>query len=252
MKILNALLLPAVICFLAGCSTTEDKKTLSELDVLLQKIEHAADPNGVGKNIRSLRIIAESELVEQNMKVHTVITFRFPHEMKETVKLGTLLDVSCIYNGEKGVEITKGLGSRALTPAEMNSKKFEIMTSDPRLHFSDVFDEVTLAPEKVTVNGKPCYHLTGKPLKSLNLAPVQMYFDAETYLMVRQDFIAPTQMGNVPMTSETSDYKEVDGLFFSTRATTKFLGTTMNTVVEKVELNPSLGADEFKVSDDDE
>jgi hypothetical protein len=252
MRLLNLLLLSAVCAWGFGCSSSIETEPQSELNVLLKKIEQAVDPDGVGRNIRTMRFSATSELVEQKIKIQTVITYRFPNEIKEQVRIGEFMEVTNIYDGKNGTEITKGMGVRALSEAEMNSKKFEVMSSNPQLPFDDIFDEIILAPEKAMINGKPCYHLTGKPLKSLGLSPVQMYFDAETYRMARQDFIAPTAMGNVPMSTDTYDYRKIDGLYVSLKATSKFLGTTMNTVIEKVELNPSLGPDEFQVPDEDD
>lgn len=252
MKLLNLLLLLFVCALAAGCSSTVESEPQSELDVLLGKIERAVDPDGLGGNIRSMRITAESELVEQKMKIQAVITYRFPNEIKESVRIGDFMNVVCIYDGKTGMEVTKGMGIRALNENEMNGKKFELMTSNPQLPLKSVFDEIILAPEKVTINGKPCYHLTGKPLKSLNLAPVEMYFDAEDYRIVRQDFIVPTAMGNIPMSTDTHDYRKIDGLYFSLKATSRLLGTTMNTVIEKIELNPSLGPDEFQLPNEDD
>ncbi len=252
MKIFKLILLAVAFVLAGGCASKVEEKPLSELDLLLEKIERAVDPENAGAKIKAMRVTMDSVLTEQNMKVRTSVTYRFPNQVREEGDFAGMMNVVTIFDGQNGVEVTKDMGSRKLTEAELLHKKFDLLVNNPQLSMKQAYPEITLAPEKVTVNGKSCYHLTGYPAPEFKLAPVQMYFDAETYLMVRQEMVTPTPMGDVPMSVDSFDYRDIEGLFVSTRAVARFLGSTMSITVSKVEFNPSLSNDTFKVPDEDD
>lgn len=243
MRIMRLLILLATFSFMAGCVC---KQEINDLDRLTQKIEAAVDLEGRGKDIKTMRVHAKTNITVMDFKSDIVVSYWFPNRLREDIKISGM-EVTTIYDGKKAVEITKGLGSRELSSQEINFKKYDLLSSHPGIKLKDTYDKLELDPEKKDVNGRPCYRIVGYVNPELGIDPVEMFFDAETFLMIRQNSTVPTAMGTVPVSIDIHDYKYIDGFMVSTRAVSTFLSNIMTLQLEKVEFNVEFNKEDFEV-----
>ncbi len=228
---------------MAGCASRQE---ISDLDLLLQKIEAAADPEGRGKDIKTMRIYFEIDIAAIGFKSQAVAGYWLPDRLREDAKVNGL-EVVTIYDGKKAVEITKGLGSRELTVLETNFKKYDLLATNPGLKLNNVYAKLELDPEKKEINGRSCYRITGYMDPEMGIDPMEMFFDAETFLMIRQNATVPTAMGAVPIIIDLHDYKYIDGFMISTRAVSLFLSNIMTVRIEKIEFNVEFNKADFEI-----
>ncbi|MBL6446363.1 insulinase family protein [Fulvivirga sp. 29W222] len=78
-------------------------------------------------------------------------------------------------------------------------------------------------------------------------AKVTQYYDTESGFKIRQTRVAKTTQGEVPMSTDYSEYKEVDGIYFPHLIVQPMGGgMKMNIKTESIEINPDISDDTFK------
>lgn len=92
------------------------------------------------------------------------------------------------------------------------------------------------------VAGKPAWKVEMTPKGG---KPETMYFDKESALLVRSTQTLATAMGDIPVESELSDYRTVDGVKTPFTMTQKAMSQTMVMHFEKVTYNADIPADKF-------
>lgn len=76
---------------------------------------------------------------------------------------------------------------------------------------------------------------------------VTQYYDVESGFKIRQTRVAKTPQGEMPMSTEFGDYKEVNGIYFPHLVVQPMGGgMKMNIKTESIEVNPEISDDTFK------
>jgi hypothetical protein len=99
----------------------------------------------------------------------------------------------------------------------------------------------------VEVDGTECYKVV---LNAGSGKPVVLYFHPESRLMVRQDITVETPMGEVPLESYISDYREVDGVLLPFKVRIAVAGQTRVMTTTSVKHNVDLPEDRFTAPED--
>lgn len=94
------------------------------------------------------------------------------------------------------------------------------------------------------VNGKPAYKVEMTPNEGKT--EIQFY-DKESGLVVKSMSVLPTQMGDIPVESYMSDYREVDGVKMSHKLTQKLAMQEVVVTMEKIEHNKDIPASRFEL-----
>lgn len=76
------------------------------------------------------------------------------------------------------------------------------------LRWRELYTKVELAG-KQTVDGRATYVVRLTPRQG---KPLTHYYDAESFLLVRQDLVQQTTQGELPVQALLSDYRDVDGI----------------------------------------
>ena len=92
------------------------------------------------------------------------------------------------------------------------------------------------------VNGKPAWKVEMMPKEG---KPETMYFDKESGLLVRSSEVVAMAMGDIPVESELSDYRTVEGIKTPFTMTQKAMGQVMVMHFEKVSFNSEIPGDRF-------
>jgi hypothetical protein len=114
-------------------------------------------------------------------------------------------------------------------------------TFDKWLHWRELYPEVEYAGSE-TIDGKQVNKVVVKPTSG---EPQTLFLDAESNLAVRLDMIAETPMGEFPVVSRMSDYREIDGILIPFRVDVEVMNQQRVITTESVEHNVDLPADRF-------
>ena len=91
-------------------------------------------------------------------------------------------------------------------------------------------------------------HATYKVLMTPKSGKEQaMYFDTESNLLVKHEFVIENPMGTIPVTSYVSDYREVDGVLMPFEIKAVVMGQERVLITESIEHNVDLPAGRFEL-----
>jgi hypothetical protein len=100
------------------------------------------------------------------------------------------------------------------------------------------------------IEGRPCYKVMMTPLEGEGQIENHFY-DKETHLLTKVSLTLSTEMGDVPIESFISDYREIDGIKLAFKTRQVVMGIQeMIFALESVEHNVDLPADRFALPPD--
>jgi len=90
-----------------------------------------------------------------------------------------------------------------------------------------------------TIDGDECYEVVLSPAKG---SPEHQFFSRKTGLLTRTTMTAASQLGDVEVEVNVSDYKNFGGILFPTRSHQKAASQEVNIVVERIGINEPIPA----------
>jgi hypothetical protein len=133
------------------------------------------------------------------------------------------------------------LGPRVKTGEERTQSLREATFNAP-LQWRKMFPKVETAGIE-TIGGESCYKVVLTPAAG---NPETMYFQKKSGLLVKTTMIAVNQMGEIPVESSVSDYKNFDGLLVPAKVTQKAGGQEFTITIQSVKTNVDFPADRFE------
>ncbi len=151
-------------------------------------------------------------------------------------------------NGEVVWEKTAMTGPRVKTGAERAAALREAIFNSV-LEWKKLYAKTEVVGEE-EVDGTMCYKLIMTPPEGEG-GPETHYYDQESHLLTKIVLILNTEMGDVPIESFISDYREVDGLkvAFKTRQVVMNM-QEMHFTLDSVKHNVELPKDRFALPED--
>ncbi len=151
------------------------------------------------------------------------------------------------------VECVDGKNAWSVSPmqgdsiAEGEELDFKLRSAifNSELKWKEIYKKVECVG-KEEINGKECYKVVKTPPTG---NPSTEYYDAESKLLVKQSMIVTSPMGDVPVESFVSDYREVDGVLVPFKITATVMGTERVVDVKKQEFNVEISKDKFAMPD---
>jgi hypothetical protein len=98
-----------------------------------------------------------------------------------------------------------------------------------------------------TINGEECYEVILTPNKG---RPEHQFFSRKSGLLLRTTMTAASQMGDVDVEVNVSDYKNFGGILFPTRSSQKAGGQEIEITVEKISINEDIPASTLEPPED--
>ncbi len=151
-----------------------------------------------------------------------------------TTKNGTNGDIVWTMNDMQGASVVDG---------EFRDSSLRDAIFNADLKWKDIYKSVEcVGIEKV--EGRDCYKVvktppTGKPKTS--------YYDVETKLLVKNQSVLATEMGEIPVENFLSDYRKINGVMIAHKEVTK-IGTMEHVFIkDKVETNVKMAEKRFAV-----
>jgi hypothetical protein len=95
-----------------------------------------------------------------------------------------------------------------------------------------------------TIGGEACYKVVLTPAEGTHATT--MYFQKSSGLLVKTTLVAVNQMGEIPVESSVSDYKNFDGVLVPTKLIERAGGQEFTITLQSVKSNVEIPADRFE------
>jgi len=145
------------------------------------------------------------------------------------------------YNARGGWQITPGRPPHDMTDAELDAAKLDSAFYFP-LHIKEIFTEFkTIANEKI--GGQDAYVVLARRDKKL---PARLYFDKTSGMLLRILRFDETPVGRLPVQTDFSDYREVNGMKVPFQRITARPSRRVTLKIEQVEQNVAVDDTTFE------
>jgi hypothetical protein len=235
----------AVFSVLAGPSYAVAQDSLPAAEVLLAKHVEAQGGADAFSELRSAVSKGTMELVGLGISGKLTLYQTRPASSLTVFEAQALGTIRSGTNGEIAWEYSDLQGPRLYEGAE---KAFALREAvlDGSAKWRDLFSKYETVGID-TVGEKSCYRLVMTPKEG---SPETWCLDVESKLLVKMDMKLDTAMGQIPVETTFSDYREVDGIKSPFRVSQKVMAQEMLIVLESVEYNPELDLNLFELPDE--
>ncbi len=168
-----------------------------------------------------------------------------PHESLTTIDLPGIGKLESGIHGDVAWEKTPMTGARIVTGPEL-ALTLRDATFNADLVWKQLFPKAELQGV-VDFGGTSAYKLL---LTAADGETETRYIAKDTKLPLGVEMVANSQMGKVPVTIVSTDYRDVSGLKFAFRTENKSAGQAFTVVLKTVELNVPLAPKSFELPDD--
>jgi hypothetical protein len=186
------------------------------------------------------------EVPLQGVKGTTSMIQAAPNKMMMQVDLGGFGRQRMGTDGEVAWSVDTINGARILEGEERVSTLRQA-TFNSELHWETLFKDVKAESEEM-VDGQPAYVVT---MVATDGQKLTNFYDKESGLLVKSATIAKNQMGDMPVQSAFTDYRDVDGLKIAHKTIIDgAMGIQIVMTIDTVKLNSELPADAFALPDE--
>lgn len=212
---------------------------LPTAEVILQKYRDAIGGEAAIRKHTSRRFKGTFEIPAQGMKGDLTVTAMAPNLMTVVVMLPGLGELRRGFDGKVAWSVDPAIGPRLLEGREADEFKHSADFYDD-LHEPSKFKSITVV-SKGPFEGQECYEV--KLVRDSGFEYTE-YFSVETGLIVGGKLKASSQMGEVPVTTVSGEYKAFDGVLVPTVTKQKMMGLEQVVRVTTVSFDP-VDASEF-------
>lgn len=204
---IKILLLICLLFSFAHCfSEWDTEKTAA----LLQDIKRAADPDDIGKNIKTMRKKSEGTFL--NIRMLNDTYFKSPDKIKQTVETENLQNATVYFNGRKAVRVDSLDGNTVLENEALENFKFSVKLMNPSMSWDKIFDKISVADELEERNGKKYIAVTGSFSSDKKLPPCKFLVDPESKLVIYSFIKTPSALGMIESVTYNLEFKKLHGM----------------------------------------
>ncbi|MBU8901305.1 MAG: hypothetical protein KOO69_01055 [Victivallales bacterium] len=233
-----------VFCFSAVAQ--QGAKHSMTQEVLLAKMEKAADPKDIAKTWTTMKIKLEMSVPMQQLTISGSAIYKFPDKSKSIALIPGMPTVTQVFNGKQAWKETVGLGMQEKTGIQLAFARFECKKINPAMKLSEVYEKITLDPYLYKKGNFTCYKLICSLPAELNVAPSQMFIDNKNFLVRYSVENQLTEMGAVPVTIELLNYKIIKGVKAPMLMNMNMMGVKMVSKILSIKVNEKIADSEFK------
>ena len=191
-------------------------KTSMTVDELMRKVVEATGGEAALRRHKTLRVVADVDLLHQGVGGEAVIYARAPNSYAQDVtltalgkKIGSFRE---FFDGAQGGEEGSFISFDPKTGKELDETRVNSDFYAP-LNWKTLFKTAEIR-KLSKVGGEDAYVVVFTPEKG---SPVTQYVSAKTFLPLRADTIATSDTISMPVTETYSDYRSVDGVMIPFR-----------------------------------
>lgn len=227
----------------AGMAPAEDK--LPKGDEVLDKFVEATGGKAAYEKLDNEMWTGTFELAGKGIK-GTATSYRSkPNKSYTTIDLE---NIGTIEEGTDGqIAWTKSAiqGPRVKEGDEKAAVMREATFNNP-IHWRDLYSKAETAGAE-SVDSQECYKVILTPNEG---KPETRYFDKKTNLLVKVTMTLASPMGEIPVETLVSDYKEQNGLLAPRKVNQKVLGQEFVVTIDTVKYNVEIPKDRFNLPDE--
>ena len=241
------------VLLLAGCyaiPTVENPAPKQETDALLAAMEKAANPGK--RQVKTMRLTYRGEIPANSMTLTIISSMKAPDKSRTELHIPGMPPMIEVFDGKQAWTLITGMGAKPKTGRELAFARLQVKMSDPANRLTDIFPDIKLDRKSVDVNGVSCRRLVCAFGPDINLPPAELFVDAQSHLLRRVVLIAPTDMGDVPGTTDFSDYRNHGGLMLPEKQTSKMLGMDLTATLQECKLDLPLADRLFTPEEEDD
>jgi CubicO group peptidase (beta-lactamase class C family) len=193
----------------------EFKATMT-VDELMRKVVEATGGEAALRRHKSLRIVADIDLLHQGVGGEALIVARAPNSYAQDIsltalgkKIGSYRD---FFDGTQGGAEGSFVPFDPKTGKELDETRVASDFYAP-LNWKTLFQKAEIR-KMSKVDGEDTYVVVFTPEKG---SPVTQYISAKTFLPLRVDTVATSDTISMPVTETYSDYRSVDGVMIPFR-----------------------------------
>lgn len=109
------------------------------------------------------------------------------------------------------------------------------------IHWREIYSTVeTVGIE--SIDGKDAYRVLQTPKEG---NPETAYYSIESGLEIKSEETLPSQMGDIPIETTFSEYREFEGVLYPVRVIQKAVGQNITGTIESVEINVDIPDEQF-------
>lgn len=206
---------------------------LPTAEAILQKYRDAIGGEAAIRKHTSRRFKGTFAIPAQGMKGDLTVTAMAPNLMTVVVTLPGLGELRRGFDGKVAWSVDPAIGPRLLEGREANEFKHSADFYDD-LHEASKFKSITVVG-KGPFEGQECYEV--KLVRDSGFEYTE-YFSVATGLIVGGKLKASSQMGEVPVTTVSGEYKAFDGVLVPTVTKQKMMGLEQVVTIASVSFDP--------------
>jgi outer membrane lipoprotein-sorting protein len=234
----------SALLLIAPAARAQEEK-LPKAAAILDKYVEVTGGKEAYKKIKNRVIKGTLEIPAQNLKASLVIYSARPNLMYTVLEIPGMMKEESGTDGKVAWNRNSMTGPRILEGDEF-SQTMRQADFDSTVEWRRLYKNAkTLGVEDV--KGSPAYTLE---LTYDNGDKVTAYFDQKSSLQVRMDMVAETQMGEIPIESYLSDYKDAGGVLVPCKTTSTVMMQERTLTFDSIEVNVDLPKDRFELPDD--
>jgi outer membrane lipoprotein-sorting protein len=226
---------------LAGASSAQiSQQEFPKAEQILDRYVEAIGGLAASEKIHNRVSRATVEIPAAGIKLSVTMYQARPNKAYSVVESAATGKIESGTDGEVAWQISATNGPQLLEGKE-KTNSLHINIFDRLVYWRKVFKQVETAGIE-DVAGKACYKVVATPP---DLPPQTMFFDKESYLLVKVSMTMESQAGTIPLESSLSDYRSVDGVLMPYKTVIKTIGPERISTVDGIEQNVNLPADRF-------
>ncbi len=216
---------------------------LPKAEEVLDKYVEATGGKAAYEKLKNSVAKGTMEVVGAGVKGKVVVYQEPPNKMRTEVELENLGKIIEGTDGKIVWEINPITGDR-IVEGDEKAEKLLHSTFNGEIHWKDMYAKAECTGVE-DVDGKPAYKIVLTP-KEGGGKPTTEYYDKASHLQVKSVAMSKTPMGEIEVATYPSDYKKVDGVLISHKATQKLLTQEVTITIGELKHNVDLPADTFK------
>lgn len=224
----------AALAFAAG----EPKPTA---EAVLDRYIEVTGGKAAYEKVHSKLTKGHVEFVGKGMKGTATSYSTEPNNVYTVIELPGIGKIEEGTNGEMAWSNSAMQGPR-VKPGNEKDLSIRMARFNGDLHWRELVKKAELTGAE-EIDGKECYRVVlTLPVGN----PITRYYDKSTGLLVRSKIVVPSPMGDISSESDSSDYKEVNGIRTPHSIRQRAMGQEMLITTESIQYNVNIPKERFE------
>ena len=223
-----------LMVFAANIYAVWDK---ARTDAFITQLERAADPDNVGKSVKSVEMTIESLLTPFNVKMDSKFFYKAPDKLKSVSKTAGMQTITVYFNGKQGIKDDSLGGVSPIEGVPLEEIKMQAIRMNPAVSMRQIFHKIEIADELEEQDGRKYVAMTCYFNPSSKLFPQKYLVDPDTKLIAYSFSKSNTELGVVEVVSHNIEHRKCGGFVIPVRFTQTMMKIQIECKIVNFEIN---------------